>query len=808
MDYPSRVGILPTFGTVGLFPGSLPHAAHVYLNNLQKRDLESFCQTWLFFGLIHEILGGFCDLEQFSFTQETAEGPCKILSTSTLIENLEQWVVDNTGIRPSYEHTAECLCSAHATLMALPSDFDPEMKLSLASMGQTFTYAADKAFNTMPPYRRCPSTWSKLIDDGYWETRLIGQGWCRSQIKLISETAISLQTLHFLSCMGHIDSQERHRLCDTQQCKAYQNDLESYQTRHLDQFCHCEELAIDPGVLFQILKQGALPLLRVNNHQSVSGLSVDVVPSGGTARYVALSHLWANGLGNPHANALPRCQLSYLSKAIRRLNGEVNFQHPHELLLWCDTLCCPIGPKEAKSMALREMYRTYQDATCVLVLESSLLPYDLDTLQTDEVWVRILTSSWMRRLWTLQEGALPAKTQRLWFQFRNNAINIRDLRVSLKDAYLQDIGRTGLAGDMFMRLGSFANFFLKDVENPGADLRAVIDALQHRSVSVPSDEPLLIATLLGLDIGHVLRGPESERYSRLWRLMPSALRGIPKGVLFRIGPRLTQKGLKWAPATLLLNEDSDWMMETTGENFEQGFLTASDGLLVHLAGFRITLPQRPKRLLSYMGTVTQRRDKNRLWMRNEDGSWYMVYRSLPVEQDNFLTNETLVAVLGADAELWITHINPDFPPHPNSTKGSFIGLVVQVTSETEMVKKAQSKLRVTFGLIEKSIEDRLKESYELAQKLKTSSAAHQVAHFDESEVDINFPAYKSALDALRSELHQLVLSDKAKVATAVAGQNTEHVAAALIEDLTWMIFMGQYVSLGERVPRTRQWCVD
>ena len=161
---------------------------------------------------------------------------------------------------------------------------------------------------------------------------------------------------------------------------------------------------------------------------------------------MALSHVWADGLGNPYANALPRCQLSYVGRIIKDLDiaarsrdirdhnvkredvstQEEEGEEDEKLLLWCDTLCCPVQTEETKSLALGYMYQTYRDATHVLVLDASLRQHDVENLDIDELSIRIFTSPWMRRLWTLQEGALPATTFRLWFQLTHKAVNFRE----------------------------------------------------------------------------------------------------------------------------------------------------------------------------------------------------------------------------------------------------------------------------------------------------------------------------------------------------------------------------------------------
>ena len=107
---------------------------------------------------------------------------------------------------------------------------------------------------------------------------------------------------------------------------------------------------------------------------------MEVVASTDSTAYVALSHVWADGLGNSEETALPRCQLSRLKAWIDTLDpewedGSTPPDHSGdkpELLLWCDSLCCPVMSPEGKNMALRQMYRPYDEAAAVLVLDRSL----------------------------------------------------------------------------------------------------------------------------------------------------------------------------------------------------------------------------------------------------------------------------------------------------------------------------------------------------------------------------------------------------------------------------------------------------
>lgn len=269
-------------------------------------------------------------------------------------------------------------------------------------------------------------------------------------------------------------------------------------------------------------------------------------------------------MGNPTADSLPRCQLLQLYGLLQHQDLATDAGDAQgDLLPWCDTLCCPVEPKEAKDRALTYMRRTYEDATHVLVLDTSLRLHDSATLSPEELCVRIFASGWMRRLWTLQEGSLPSEKWRLWFQFRDRAVNLRPLWQNALDVLQNQVSRRGIAVEIISHIRAFTAFSqgkVYDSDGLGADLALVEAALKHRSVSVPSDEPLLISNLLGLDIGKLLGGPGDTRIHRLWSLMPSARRGIPKIILFRLGPRLKTQGFRWAPSTLLFYQNSNGIL--------------------------------------------------------------------------------------------------------------------------------------------------------------------------------------------------------------------------------------------------------
>ncbi|KAL9577670.1 MAG: hypothetical protein Q9203_007373 [Teloschistes exilis] len=150
----------------------------------------------------------------------------------------------------------------------------------------------------------------------------------------------------------------------------------------------------------------------------------------------------------------------------------------------------------------------YTEASHVLVLDSSLEQVECVGLHLTEVGLRIFTTGWMRRLWTLQEGALP---QKLWFQFRDMAVDLDWVKIGAFECCQSKMGRQLLGYDIIVAYHGLRGIFHQFALEADADLVSVSNALKFRSVSVPTDEPLLVGGLLKLDVGYVLDGSESTR---------------------------------------------------------------------------------------------------------------------------------------------------------------------------------------------------------------------------------------------------------------------------------------------------------
>ncbi|GME36821.1 Het domain-containing protein [Neofusicoccum parvum] len=155
-----------------------------------------------------------------------------------------------------------------------------------------------------------------------------------------------------------------------------------------------------------------------------------------------MSHVWCDGLGNPSANALPKCQILRLNRCLRSMppdmeSGELRFGplsidwtrqnfslHPERSppLFWMDTLCIPVQPQHAalRTRAINQMASIYAAAVQVLVLDAELAQCATAGAPAAQLLARIVCSAWMGRSWTLQEGVLARECV---FQFADAALD-------------------------------------------------------------------------------------------------------------------------------------------------------------------------------------------------------------------------------------------------------------------------------------------------------------------------------------------------------------------------------------------------
>lgn len=330
--------------------------------------------------------------------------------------------------------------------------------------------------------------------------------------------------------------------------------------------------------------------------------AVKVTPCGKYDDYATISHVWADGYGNPKSNELNLCQLKFFAKIFNKIRTTYMPQLSTERLIpfWIDSLAIPVGDsyKEQRKRAIGRIHEIFCNAKYTIVIDNGLIEMEEGT-EYHEGAMKILASGWMRRLWTLQEAYL---SKQLFFSFRHNVVNLdglEDMFPKANDTLASNIPATarsyfhGLLGTdrkaRIHEIGPKHGFGL---------LASVWKATQWRTTSHPEHETLALATLLNVDASNfadaglvvkdkkdvsneIIEGRMKMLWSRLDELFPGS---IPAGVIFLPSPRLSLPGFGWAPKTWMSGREVEYP-DPLSMIAKPGRLIAGKGLLVEYPGF-------------------------------------------------------------------------------------------------------------------------------------------------------------------------------------------------------------------------------
>lgn len=342
-------------------------------------------------------------------------------------------------------------------------------------------------------------------------SRMMENGWCPSEVRHLLDN-LKVRGQYYVSnfrrqgpVLSHGDA------CSDSECALKRFDEASYQSRHRRDSCSCQPMFVAEAQSEALLQKGRIPRLTIARKYIAQYVPAaiereEVVRVVESEKYIAISHVWSQGLGNVGANALPQCQLSFLQDLVQDLYPP----HHAPVPLWIDTLCIPRN-SEGRKTGLKLIRKTYAEADKVLVIDSELLR--VGQIPSEERLMRVISSEWMTRLWTLEEAIVAGA--KLYVQFADHAINLRD---SLEDQlfrarhsehtfplWLLACGRDKVFDDLL-------DIFLMGVERDEDQKRSILFKILHnRQTSKSADETICIASVLNANVESLLETPPKKR---------------------------------------------------------------------------------------------------------------------------------------------------------------------------------------------------------------------------------------------------------------------------------------------------------
>lgn len=590
-----------------------------------KEFAESFTQCWLFFGLLHVFFGDNSSEDKFI---DISSAGNKLVHTRELLDMARKMIERDTEeghpFKNRLQYVDNCLISAYYAheSMYSASAMNENLVLSIALLGRFLTVlrlilSRDNNLGSSingiiwmaPLIQDVHGQWPILQDRvgriDLLDSLMACAGWCPKQI--FRTHFAMLETRYFHSQLPPLDPGVSHTSCTRFHCLAYQVEETTYNYVHAHDGCRCGFFKPDPKKLLGSLQKGSIPLIEPILSPDALGNEIPIIEGLQDTRFVAISHVWSDGLGNPHANGMSRCQLLEISRLVQDLYSGGEPPIP----FWIDTLCCPVEPIEAKNLAISKMRYYYGRADQVLVLDRRLRRLNCLSKSLLELSVIVDSSAWASRLWTWQEAVLA---KRLKLQFADAAI---DLEV-LKSAESDDLNLTRGWVNFLDIVSVIYNVRGEQTGAQGPrynDLSRIHHALQYRSTSVETDEPLCLSCLVGLDMDKILEVEPDERMVAFWSMFPN----IPRVLIFWQNETLQQPGFRWAPKSFLGVES--YIGSEVGEvNVPTTTLTRR-GLQTRCLGVIFSsLEDFP--IAEYF------------WVRDEDGNWtHMVSGSTGLPSD-------------------------------------------------------------------------------------------------------------------------------------------------------------------------------
>lgn len=621
------------------------------------RELASFLQLWLFFGLLSQVLGK--RVETTPFRYETNDGRV-LLSTKSLahslvepwVENVlaQDWAKDEEKLQKWCEGIlSSCLGQAypicyrilHARRECMNNELTARVCMGIAALARYLRQAMEDMFDNndmIAPTALKKNNWrvGKANLGGPLFEKMEADGWCSNTLATFE--GLSLVVLWYFANLEPPRSHDRHQLCTPKICNSLQVDESKYRTAHVESDCGCEYYGPPPTGLAQSVTSGTIPLVEVvARGDGQNSQKVQVVlhqEQRDVTEFVAISHVWADGYGNPHENRLPKCVLLQLQSWVNRLFGgdECN------VYFWMDTICLPVSPPSLRRKAIETMDDTFKRASRVLVLDSYLRGLDSGSMSLTEMFARTQICDWTRRMWTYVEGNIGTD---VYFQFQDQAVSL-DERMKQFIAIAADDDDSD--DDLTSLLSTAENAVFWDLhyrrshtilraefrEDPYMRIMYIERALKTRQTSQQSDEPLCIGVILDLDVSKIVNTDDvTERMQVVWSLLGQ----VPASIIFTPKmERLSEKGYRWATTSIKSLLLPPTLFDKCGE-------VSPDGLKVTLfaALFKPTTTAATVNGSDHRGRDEQMTRENfwtncfsskdiefdmNLKLRDEDGLWY------------------------------------------------------------------------------------------------------------------------------------------------------------------------------------------
>ena len=517
-----------------------------------SRQLAGFIQHWLYVGLLEVALGKHIES---SFLTKRAEDQILYLDSRRINFALAAWIEDSKTMKASDKfkmiHTVRNCCTIvlqavfeYLSINGGPADrpgelykmYDithfPQLRDLLLDMAPAIIALNEAILQSLQlmgdqtPIHIYPTYYNTIFTTR--NARLQQRGWCPVIISRFQQTMPS-SVLAYFDASQLENLAKGHESCSNTTCSRNNVDTDTYQQQHSIEGCSCVKVSPRFQEVTTAIRNEQIPVISLLNTEKLATTIAKDTP------YVAISHVWADGLGSTTEKGIYWCQAKRLSSFASDAAGSGT-------PFWVDSLCIPEA-SEYRKEAIAMMKSVYQNATKVVVVDRSICQQSAQQSIMSLIYI-VAASSWMQRLWTYQEAYLASS---ILLAFSDRLVNFRELihqasRMAAVPSAQQLL--SGLCGPLILELLSVVP---QPEASQGLPISRVLDVMRSRSTSRKSDETIAVSAVLNVDTRELLRVDGDERIITLFLQVSK----VPWFILFDTRPKVLREPYRWMPSTFL-----------------------------------------------------------------------------------------------------------------------------------------------------------------------------------------------------------------------------------------------------------------
>ena len=535
-------------------------ARHGYNNiddllKLQKDSPDEFqcvLQTWLYFGLLHQYVGASFQTQDFVTSNGSNR---RIINSAALLQHCDRWLAYSPDQRfEELPALNESLTYAAQLSLELDQHLGDSMCVASAVILSVRILIESLSFSCM-----------RGLDSGcslFLINHMLRDGWCPHRLAGITSVTSSI-ALYYLSGFPHTSLiGDNHQDCTKSGCRVDQ--LNDYEPQHHSD-CRQTECRLCQAPLEDILaiyEGDDIPVILCTV-QPTREVTVKAIPSfqcSGYPGYVAISHVWSDGLGNEEENAIYQCQLIRLVKQVQAVQSSVPSQ-TKPVAFWLDTMCIPRAEqyRSQRKIAIGRIDWTFARASSVLVRDKVLQGISPCSLPPLQLAAHLHCAKWLTRCWTLAEATLAwpyviqfsdsaSSVAEIDQQFRNNEGShpkcmrkVVEKMIIINLMYDYDQIRSNQHGKTIS-----TDYNLRRVQKRKSDeLYSAWMALIRRSTTRSADVPGILGIVAGVSIKDIIAVREDQRIKAVLKTFD----WLPTSLLFRYGTKVQNEPKnRWVPA--------------------------------------------------------------------------------------------------------------------------------------------------------------------------------------------------------------------------------------------------------------------